>query len=331
MARGSGASTLAATSGPAPITRSSWSTTSTATAAPNWRARQLTARSMAPARSIGDATKDYRSLIVPTDGIQVPATNDARYGKVLAGPEYFTIFDGATGAALATTEYLPGRDPLGGWGGIGGNGNNDNNGNRGDRMLAAVAYLDGRLPSVIMARGYYGRSVLAAWDWRNGQLTSRWVFDSGIGVGPFPYPDRLAVLGPGQSQSLGCRRRCRRQGRNRLRLDGRGRRRHGTVLDQAAARRRDARQRHGPVETRPRSLRRPRERRPDDRPRHARHGALRRAHRRDHLEHAAWRGCRPRDGRRHRSAIARLRILGRRRRLAWSTARDSALPTHRAR
>ena len=44
---------------------------------------------------IGDATKDYRSLIVPTDGIQVAATNDARYGKVLAGPEYFTIFDGA--------------------------------------------------------------------------------------------------------------------------------------------------------------------------------------------------------------------------------------------
>src|SRR5690349_7870507 len=30
---------------------------------------------------IGDATKDYRSLTVPTDGIQVPATNDARYGK----------------------------------------------------------------------------------------------------------------------------------------------------------------------------------------------------------------------------------------------------------
>jgi rhamnogalacturonan endolyase len=146
---------------------------------------------------IGDATKDYRSLIVPTDGIQVPATNDVRYGKVLAGPEYFSIFDGLTGAARATTDYLPGRDPLGGWGGVGGNGNNDSNGNRGDRMLAAVAYLDGRLPSVIMARGYYGRSVLAAWDWRNGQLTSRWVFDSGIGVGPFPYPTASPYSGQG--------------------------------------------------------------------------------------------------------------------------------------
>ena len=146
---------------------------------------------------IGDGTKDYRSLIVPTDGIQVPATNDARYGKILAGPEYFTIFDGLTGAARATAEYLPSRDPIGGWGGIGGNGNNDTNGNRGDRMLAAVAYLDGRLPSVIMARGYYGRSVLAAWDWRNGQLTSRWVFDSGVGVGPFPYPTASPFSGQG--------------------------------------------------------------------------------------------------------------------------------------
>jgi len=146
---------------------------------------------------IGDPTKDYRSLLVPTDGIQVGATNDARYGKVLAGPEYFTIFDGLTGAALATTAYVPSRAPIDGWGGIGGNGNNDSNGNRGDRMLAAVAYLDGRLPSVVMARGYYGRSVLAAWDWRKGRLTSRWVFDSGIGVGPFPYPTASAFSGQG--------------------------------------------------------------------------------------------------------------------------------------
>jgi rhamnogalacturonan endolyase len=146
---------------------------------------------------VGDPTKDYRSLTVPTDGIQVTATNDARYGKVLAGPEYFTIFDGRTGAALATTDYAPGREPLNGWGGIGGNGNNDSNGNRGDRMLAAVAYLDGRLPSVIMARGYYGRTVLAAWDWRNGQLTSRWVFDSGIGAGSFPWTTASPYSGQG--------------------------------------------------------------------------------------------------------------------------------------
>src|SRR5262245_56067186 len=36
-----------------------------------------------------------------------------------------------------------------------------------------------------MCRGYYGRSVLAAWDWRNGQLTQRWVFDSRDKDNPF--------------------------------------------------------------------------------------------------------------------------------------------------
>lgn len=115
---------------------------------------------------IGDATADWVS--------KEPAT----LGKILAGPEYFTIFDGLTGAVLATTDYIPPRGDLSGWGGVGGNGKNDHSGNRADRFLAAVAYLDGVRPSVVMCRGYYGRSVLAAWDWRNGKLTSRWVFDS---------------------------------------------------------------------------------------------------------------------------------------------------------
>lgn len=106
-------------------------------------------------------------------------------GKILTGPEYFTIFSGLTGEALATTDYIPNRYPTDKWGGHGGNGGNDNNGNRVDRFLACVAYLDGKLPSVIMCRGYYGRTVLAAWDWRNNKLTSRWVFDSKDGENPF--------------------------------------------------------------------------------------------------------------------------------------------------
>ncbi|MCP4450624.1 MAG: rhamnogalacturonan lyase [Planctomycetes bacterium] len=101
-----------------------------------------------------------------------------RDGKPLAGPEFFSIFDGQTGAALATVDYIPARGDVSKWGGIGGNGGNDSNGNRADRMLACVAYLDGTRPSVVMCRGYYGRSVLAAWDWRGGKLTNRWVFDT---------------------------------------------------------------------------------------------------------------------------------------------------------
>lgn len=118
---------------------------------------------------IGDSTKDWRN----------------KDGRILDGPEFFTIFDGLTGAALATTDYIPGRGRINGWGGRGGNGGNDNSGNRVDRFTACVAYLDGKLPSVVMCRGYYGRTVLAAWDWRGGRLRSRWVFDSKDSTNPY--------------------------------------------------------------------------------------------------------------------------------------------------
>src|SRR5690606_38197251 len=100
----------------------------------------------------------------------------------LDGPEYLTVFEGATGRALATVDYVPSRDPIDGWGTTR---HTDNYGNRSDRFLAAVAYLDGRLPSLIMCRGYYARSVIVAWDFRNGQLTTRWVFDSRDGEHPY--------------------------------------------------------------------------------------------------------------------------------------------------
>ncbi|TCD05621.1 rhamnogalacturonan lyase [Pedobacter frigidisoli] len=118
---------------------------------------------------ISDSPKDYRN----------------KNGKILDGPEFFTIFSGKTGEALATTDYIPARGDIGAWGGKGGNGKNDDSGNRVDRFNACIAYLDGIHPSVVMCRGYYGRTVLAAWDWRNGKLISRWVFDSKDGRNPF--------------------------------------------------------------------------------------------------------------------------------------------------
>jgi rhamnogalacturonan endolyase len=124
---------------------------------------------------IGDAAKDWRTY----------TTGDPTYGKIVNGPEYLTVFDGGTGAALATDTFIPNRYPLNGWGGMGGNGGNDNAGSRADRFTAGVAYLDGLHPSVVFVRGWYGRSVLAAWDWRNGQLSNRWVFDSKDGRNPY--------------------------------------------------------------------------------------------------------------------------------------------------
>jgi rhamnogalacturonan endolyase len=125
---------------------------------------------------IGDSSKDWRTY------------GDAKgpmYGKIVNGPEYISVFDGLTGKALATDNYVPDRYPLDGWGGIGGNGGNDNTGGRPDRYTACVAYLDGHLPSAVFVRGWYGRSALTAWDWRNGKLTKRWIFDSKDASNPY--------------------------------------------------------------------------------------------------------------------------------------------------
>ncbi|MFG3641425.1 cellulose binding domain-containing protein [Micromonospora sp. NPDC047762] len=91
-------------------------------------------------------------------------------GYVLSGPEYLTMFNGQTGAIASTVSYDPPRGTVSSWG--------DSYGNRVDRFLAGTAYLDGQRPSLIMARGYYTRAVIAAWDFRNGTLTRRWTFDS---------------------------------------------------------------------------------------------------------------------------------------------------------
>lgn len=79
------------------------------------------------------------------------------------GPEYLTMFDGMTGRAIDTQEYIPTRYPLDGWGGVGGNCGNDNTGGRSDRFSACVALLDGKTPSPVMIRGWYGRTVVVAW------------------------------------------------------------------------------------------------------------------------------------------------------------------------
>ena len=116
----------------------------------------------------GGAVKDDGSMVAPLQG------------RIMKGPEYLTIFDGLTGKALASEPYWPARDPRTDaptaaqmketWG--------DGYANRSDRFLAGTAYLDGERPSIVMARGYYARTTLAAWDWRDGRLTRRWTFDS---------------------------------------------------------------------------------------------------------------------------------------------------------
>lgn len=113
---------------------------------------------------IGNASADYREQ--GTGGGEHPQNQ----GRILTGNEYLTVFNGQTGAAMKTIDYVPLRGNLADWG--------DERANRSDRFLACVAYLDGVHPSVVMCRGYYTRAVLAAFDWDGKDLKQHWVFDS---------------------------------------------------------------------------------------------------------------------------------------------------------
>ncbi|MFN3302295.1 MAG: rhamnogalacturonan lyase [Roseateles sp.] len=145
-------------------------------------------------RVLGDAQADWREPdgerpTLDRTGAKLLADGSLRatlQGRILKGPEFLTVFDGPTGRALASAPYWPARDDRTHapseaqmtevWG--------DGYANRSDRFLAGTAYLDGERPSIVVARGYYGRSTLAAWDWRDGKLTRRWTFDSATAAQP---------------------------------------------------------------------------------------------------------------------------------------------------
>ncbi len=89
------------------------------------------------------------------------------------------MFSGPTGAELATISFDVPRGTVSAWG--------DSYGNRVDRFLASAAFVSdagggsqsasGR-PSILMARGYYTRATITAWNWRDGKLTEIWKADS---------------------------------------------------------------------------------------------------------------------------------------------------------
>ena len=150
----------------------------------------------------GDGTTDGRGKVIGNPGAdyrhrpteqqaEQPQWNGrqewARYnqgprtkvGRILTGPEYLSVFNGLTGEVMDTKPYVPERGDLNAWG--------DAYANRSDRFLAAVAYLGNekggngeRLASAVFCRGYYTRSVLAAWDWDGRELKQRWTFDTNI-------------------------------------------------------------------------------------------------------------------------------------------------------
>ncbi|MDF2052519.1 rhamnogalacturonan lyase, partial [Arthrobacter sp. Cr_A7] len=120
-----------------------------------------------------DGTKDAAGTVIG-DGAADHRNNG---GYILSGPEYLTVFNGATGTIMDTVPYDPPRGTVSAWG--------DGYGNRVDRFLAAVAYLDGEKPSLMFSRGYYTRTVLVTYDLVDGKLVKRWTFDSDAAGGEY--------------------------------------------------------------------------------------------------------------------------------------------------
>jgi rhamnogalacturonan endolyase len=115
-----------------------------------------------------DDSADYRSL----------ENAPGMTGFILSGPEYLTVFAGATGAELATVKFEVPRGDVAAWG--------DSVGNRVDLFLASVGFVSdapsgkgasGR-PGLLMARGYANRTTMTAWSFREGQLNQLWKLDS---------------------------------------------------------------------------------------------------------------------------------------------------------
>ncbi|GAA4707946.1 rhamnogalacturonan lyase [Phytohabitans rumicis] len=148
-----------------------------------WPATLEAAFGMAPTYAYPLSRADAEALATHFIDVYAPsrsARNVLRnfQGFIVDGPEYLTVFEGATGRELQTIPYKPGRHDDGlMWG--------DyamariEPGNRVDRFLSGVAYLDGKHPSAVFARGYYTRTTLVAYRWNGKRLVEDWFVDSG--------------------------------------------------------------------------------------------------------------------------------------------------------
>lgn len=108
-------------------------------------------------------------------------------GFIYEGPEYLTMFSG-DGRELETIPFPFGRvddgllwgdyampriEPC----------------NRSDRFLSGVAYLDGKRPYLIVCRGYYTRTTIAAYDFFTGKFRETFRVDSGFVPMKNPFCD----------------------------------------------------------------------------------------------------------------------------------------------
>ena len=113
-----------------------------------------------------DLDGDGRAEVAVKTGEGDPRDED---GRVNTGPEFVTILDGKTGRTRTQIPWID-RELF-----------EDGDGrgyNYSSRNQMAVAYLDGKTPSLLVERGTYRRMILAAYDLRDGKLQQRWRWDN---------------------------------------------------------------------------------------------------------------------------------------------------------
>ncbi len=111
-----------------------------------------------------DLDGDGKAEVIAKTGEGDPRDAD---GRVETGPEWVTVFDGATGRELARApwpERSVGGEPLGY--------------NYASRNQLGIAYLDGKTPCLIVERGTYTVIQVHAYQFHGGQLSPVWKWDS---------------------------------------------------------------------------------------------------------------------------------------------------------
>jgi rhamnogalacturonan endolyase len=108
----------------------------------------------------GDGKAEVALKTAPLDPIY---RNEA--GRILAGPEYLSIWDGMTGKDIAQVDWPP-RGNIEDWG--------DKVGNRASRHLIGIAKLVGKRTSVLALRGTYTTMLVDAYNLVNGKLEKVW-------------------------------------------------------------------------------------------------------------------------------------------------------------
>jgi rhamnogalacturonan endolyase len=115
-----------------------------------------------------DFDGDGRAEVAAKTGQGDPRDKD---GRVRSGPEYATILDGPSGKPVARVDW-PSRE---GFGDV-----LDRGYNLASRNQIGVAYLDGKTPCLIVARGTYSLMKVAAYEFHGGRLRELWRWDNSL-------------------------------------------------------------------------------------------------------------------------------------------------------